>query len=158
MERLKNGSSQWFDHSLWCWGMGNVGQLGNGAMESEPVRMPTQVGSSDRWVRVVAGHLFTCGLTETGRLRCWGYNNRGQLGLGTMNSATPVAVVVNGAVVTDYREGDAVPEKKKPYEPDRGPRPQSGYIGLQNHDPKDVVLFREISVKRLPKTAASGER
>jgi hypothetical protein len=58
-------------------------------------------------------------------------------------------VVVNGAVVTDYREGDAVPEKKKTYEPDRGPRPLSGYIGLQNHDPKDVVLFREISVRKL---------
>ena len=57
-------------------------------------------------------------------------------------------VIVNGAVVTDYREGDAVPEKKKPYEPDRGPRPQSGYIGLQNHDDKDVVLFREISVRK----------
>jgi hypothetical protein len=57
-------------------------------------------------------------------------------------------VVVNGAVVTDYREGDTVPEKKKPHEPDRGPRAKSGYIGLQNHGEKDVVLFKEISVKK----------
>jgi hypothetical protein len=57
-------------------------------------------------------------------------------------------VVVNGATVTDFREGDAVPEKKKPYEPDRGARAQSGYIGLQNHGDKDVVLFKEISVKK----------
>lgn len=57
-------------------------------------------------------------------------------------------VVVNGVTVTDFREGDAVPPKVQPYEPDRGPRPKSGYIGLQNHGDKDVVLFREISVRR----------
>jgi hypothetical protein len=60
------------------------------------------------------------------------------------------AVTVNGVKVTDYREGDPVPEKAKPYEPDRGRRPTSGYIGLQNHSDKDVVYFREISVRRLP--------
>jgi Domain of Unknown Function (DUF1080) len=64
-------------------------------------------------------------------------------------------VVVNGAVVTDYRDGDAVPEKKKPHEPDRGPRPQVGYIGLQNHGDKDVVLFKEISVRKHARGAAA---
>jgi 3-keto-disaccharide hydrolase len=57
-------------------------------------------------------------------------------------------VVVNGAKVTDFREGDAVPEKKSLSEPDRGRRASSGYIGLQNHGDKDVVLFREISVRK----------
>jgi Domain of Unknown Function (DUF1080) len=57
-------------------------------------------------------------------------------------------VVVNGAKVTDFREGDTVPEKARPSEPDRGRRASSGYIGLQNHSDKDVVLFREISVRK----------
>jgi Domain of Unknown Function (DUF1080) len=57
-------------------------------------------------------------------------------------------VVVNGVTVTDFREGDPVPERKKPSEPERGRRANAGYIGLQNHDAKDVVLFREISVKK----------
>lgn len=57
-------------------------------------------------------------------------------------------IVVNGVTVTDFREGDAVPPRARSYEPERGPRPQSGFIGLQNHDDKDVVLFREISVRR----------
>lgn len=57
-------------------------------------------------------------------------------------------IVVNGVTVTDFREGDAVPPRAKPYEPERGPRPKSGYIGLQNHDDKDVVLFKEISIRR----------
>lgn len=58
-------------------------------------------------------------------------------------------VVVNGTKITDYREGNPVPEKKVKSEPDRGPRSASGYIGLQNHDDKDTVFFREISVRKL---------
>lgn len=59
-------------------------------------------------------------------------------------------VHVNGVLVTDFREGDPVPEKVKDYEPDRGPRPREGYIGLQNHGDDDVVYFREISYEELP--------
>jgi hypothetical protein len=59
------------------------------------------------------------------------------------------AVSVNGVKVTDYKEGQPVPPRTKDYEPERGPRPNSGYIGLQNHSPEDVVLFKEISVRPL---------
>lgn len=59
------------------------------------------------------------------------------------------AVSINGIAVTEYREGQAVPPKREPWEPDRGPRPGSGYIGLQNHGDQDVVYFREISVQSL---------
>ncbi len=58
-------------------------------------------------------------------------------------------VFVNGKKVTDFREGDEVPAEKRWFEPDRGPRPDAGYIGIQNHDNASVVLFKEISVKRL---------
>jgi hypothetical protein len=58
-------------------------------------------------------------------------------------------VTVNGTKVTDYREGSPVPEKKEKYEPDRGKRAASGYIGVQNHGEKDVVYFKEISVRKL---------
>jgi hypothetical protein len=58
-------------------------------------------------------------------------------------------VTVNGTKVTDYREGEPVPEKKQTYEPDRGKRAAGGYIGLQNHSDKDVVYFKEISVQKL---------
>lgn len=54
-------------------------------------------------------------------------------------------VHVNGVLVTDFTEGDPVPEKVKSYEPDRGPRPEAGYIGLQNHGGDDVILFKEVS-------------
>ena len=56
-------------------------------------------------------------------------------------------VYVNGELVTDFMEGDEVPAKTRDFEPDRGPRPGSGYIGLQNHDAKSTVYFKECSVK-----------
>ncbi|PYU31937.1 MAG: DUF1080 domain-containing protein [Acidobacteria bacterium] len=56
-------------------------------------------------------------------------------------------VFLNGVKVTDYTNGQAVPPKQKPWEPDRGPRPDNGYIGLQNHSDKDVVYFKEVAVR-----------
>jgi hypothetical protein len=58
-------------------------------------------------------------------------------------------VELNGIKVTDYTEGQPVPEKKFPFEPARGRRPDEGYIGLQNHSEKDVVYFKEVSVQEL---------
>ncbi|SDL49443.1 protein of unknown function [Catalinimonas alkaloidigena] len=58
-------------------------------------------------------------------------------------------VKVNDVLVTDYREGDPVPEKAADYEPDRGRRPTRGYIGLQNHGPHDIVYFKEVSIRPL---------
>ncbi len=60
-------------------------------------------------------------------------------------------VVLNGVKVTDYTEGDPVPEKKFDFEPWRGLRPLEGYIGLQNHSDNDIVFFKEVAVKRLKK-------
>lgn len=58
-------------------------------------------------------------------------------------------VHVNDTLVTDYTEGDPVPPKEASYEPDRGPRPERGYIGLQNHAPADTVYIRRVAVRPL---------
>jgi len=58
-------------------------------------------------------------------------------------------VVLNGVKVTDFKEGDPVPERKFDFEPFRGPRPLYGYMGLQNHGDNDVVFFKEVVVKPL---------
>jgi hypothetical protein len=60
-------------------------------------------------------------------------------------------VMLNGVKVTDFKEGDPVPEKKFDFEPFRGSRPEVGYIGLQNHGENDVVYFKEVAVKPLIK-------
>jgi hypothetical protein len=58
-------------------------------------------------------------------------------------------VSVNGVEVTDYTEGQLVSPRKFRFEPERGPRPNDGYIGLQNHSDKDVVYFKEVAVRPL---------
>jgi hypothetical protein len=58
-------------------------------------------------------------------------------------------VSINGEKVTDFNEGDPVPLKTRDFEPERGPRPASGYMGLQNHDSLSTVFFREVAVKPL---------
>ena len=54
-------------------------------------------------------------------------------------------VKVNGVLVTDYDGKSEVPAKEKSYEPDRGPRPEYGYIALQKHDESSVITFRKIT-------------
>jgi 3-keto-disaccharide hydrolase len=58
-------------------------------------------------------------------------------------------VDVNGVKVTDYTEGEPAPPRKYSFEPERGPRPNEGYIGLQNHSDKDIVYFKEVAVRAL---------
>ena len=57
---------------------------------------------------------------------------------------------LNAVKVTDFTEGQPVPPKPPgSHDPDRGPRQESGYIGLQNH-PGSEVYFKEVSVEGLP--------
>ena len=60
-----------------------------------------------------------------------------------------VTVEINGEVVNRFDPGKPVPDKVKSFEPDRGPRPESGYIGLQNHDDYakgTEVYFKDVAV------------
>jgi alpha-tubulin suppressor-like RCC1 family protein len=79
------------DDSLKCWGENNYGQLGIGnpasAVGAQSGQMGDQLptvnlGSGAKVRQVVAGYTHTCALLLDGRLKCWGYNGEGQLGLG----------------------------------------------------------------------------
>jgi hypothetical protein len=60
-----------------------------------------------------------------------------------------VTVFINSVQVTDFESNQPVPPRTKDYEPERGPRPAHGGIGLQNHDEASVVQFREVSIRPL---------
>jgi 3-keto-disaccharide hydrolase len=60
-------------------------------------------------------------------------------------------VTLNGVKITDYHDGDPVPDRKFDFEPQRGPRPNFGYMGLQNHSDNDIVFFKEVAIKPLKK-------
>ena len=55
-------------------------------------------------------------------------------------------VFLNGIKVNDFSGNQTVPPRKQWFEPVRGPRPDSGFIGLQNHDQGSTVYFKEVSV------------
>lgn len=57
-------------------------------------------------------------------------------------------VKLNGEVINDFKQDQPVPERKQWFEPVRGPRADSGYIGLQNHDGNSLVYFKEVSVSK----------
>jgi len=59
-------------------------------------------------------------------------------------------VSVNGTQVNVFEGSQSVPPRVKWFEPRRGPRPDAGYIGLQNHDKESTVWFKEVSVLRQP--------
>ena len=63
------------DGSLWCWGKGSYGELGNGGQVNEA--SPVPVGTGLDWTAVAASDHHTCGL-RNGLLFCWGANWAGE--------------------------------------------------------------------------------
>ncbi len=90
------------DGSVACWGRNLHGQLGDGTHTLRnrpwPVSLPAgvQVGT-DPPPTIATGAAFSCVLREPAsgnELRCWGYNNYGQLGTGDkVDSDVPVRSV-----------------------------------------------------------------
>jgi hypothetical protein len=82
----------------YCWGGNSAGETGTGTF-GPSVAAPTAVQTSLRFTRLSAEGTSnwsnsTCGLTATGEVWCWGYNELGKLGDGTTtNSAVPVRVL-----------------------------------------------------------------
>jgi hypothetical protein len=62
-----------------------------------------------------------------------------------------VLVDVDGKRVTEFDSAAKdLPARKAWHEPKReAKRPTKGYLGLQTHDPGDVVWFKEVSVRSL---------
>jgi hypothetical protein len=62
-----------------------------------------------------------------------------------------IHVDIDGQRISNFNPASPnVPPAKHWTEPKRDPpRPRAGYLGLQNHDPGDVVYFKEVSIRRL---------
>ncbi|MCB0083765.1 MAG: hypothetical protein KDE47_22655, partial [Caldilineaceae bacterium] len=90
--RLANGTAT-------CWGSNQWGQLGNGAgvRYPFPYGTPAEVQVLNQPARSVAtGGYHTCAITDSNGAICWGSNNYGQLGSGTVSHIITQAVPVSG--------------------------------------------------------------
>lgn len=81
------------DKTMWCWGHNTSGQVGTGTSDPMFLR-PAPAGNGTDWVAVGAGGSFTCALSGSQQISCWGTNGTGQLGDGTTSgksSPTPLS-------------------------------------------------------------------
>ena len=75
-----------------CWGANPDGQLGYG--NTSPVGddekpgsvAPVDLGPGRKAIAISAGPEHTCAILDNGRVRCWGLNDTGQLGLGNTDT------------------------------------------------------------------------
>lgn len=81
------------DASVWCWGVNERGQLGDGSSTDRDT--PVRVAGERRFKRLATSitSSHSCALALDGAAYCWGFNADGQLGNGsTTDSRRPVAV------------------------------------------------------------------
>jgi alpha-tubulin suppressor-like RCC1 family protein len=79
------------DGTLWTFGAGDSGQLGNGTLIS--YSSPVQVGSLTNWKQLTAGYSNCAAIKTDGTLWNWGDNSQGQLGQSNItNRSSPVQV------------------------------------------------------------------
>ena len=100
------------DGTLWCWGDGTYGQLGNNSLAHQSSPVQTTAGGTD-WKQVSCGQIHTGAIKTDGTLWCWGYNVEGACGNNSTTSAvTPVQTITGGTgwkqVSCGYRNSYAV--------------------------------------------------
>ncbi len=75
-----------------CWGYNYYGQLGDSSTTTRLTPVDVS-GVASGVTTIAAANYQTCALTRAGEVKCWGYNQYGQLGDGsTTNRLTPVNV------------------------------------------------------------------
>ena len=84
------------DGSLWCWGVNDLGQLGDNtvAHKSSPVQT---IASGTNWKQVFGGYGQVAAIKTDGTLWMWGKNTNGQLGDNTVTPrSSPVQTIAGG--------------------------------------------------------------
>ena len=84
------------DGTLWTWGGGTVGQLGDNTVTNKSTPVTTFAGGTN-WKQVSAGGNHCAAIKTDGTLWTWGAGNYGALGDNTVtNKSTPVTTFAGG--------------------------------------------------------------
>lgn len=105
------------DGTVKCWGYNEEGELGLGDKNSRgdaPGEMGDQLprvdlGEDLNVIKITAGANHSCALLSDNTIKCWGYNNEGQLGLGDMqNRGESPNQMGENLATTDLGEGRVI--------------------------------------------------
>lgn len=102
---------------LKCWGDNSFKQIGDPTLLEAFTSIPVPVDPSVDYAEVAVGKNHTCALTLAGKIKCWGRNDYGQLGLGHMSPGTAAgadsgepgagpALVLSNAIFVALATGD----------------------------------------------------
>ena len=84
------------DGTLWIWGEGDKGKLGNNSTTNRSTPVTTFAGGTN-WKQVDAGSSHTAAIKTDGTLWTWGYGGFGVLGNAqTTDRSTPITTFAGG--------------------------------------------------------------
>jgi len=92
------------DGAAYCWGWDYWGQLGDGTPRSRH-NSPVPVSGGLTFVNVSGGEQHTCGVAAGGVGYCWGDNEGGQLGDGTLSERSVPTAIAGGLSFTAVSAG-----------------------------------------------------
>jgi len=95
------------DGTLWTWGRGNYGQLGNASTINVSTPVTTFIGGTN-WKQVTTGDTNISAIKTDGTLWTWGYGSFGQLGINdTITRSTPITTFTGGTNWKQVSQGEA---------------------------------------------------
>jgi len=95
------------DGTLWSWGDGTLGQMGDNTIVNKSSPVQTVAGGTN-WKQVACVFSHTAAIKTDGTLWLWGYNGSGQLGDNTIvNKSSPIQTVAGGTNWKQVACGDS---------------------------------------------------
>ena len=88
------------DGTLWLWGIGTNGQLGDGTYTSKS--SPVQIFGAGSWASVSAGQYHAAAVKTDGTIYCWGFSGDCRLGFRDTNLESYISPMPNISAATNW--------------------------------------------------------